>query len=181
MMLGRETRMLAEVMCGQHTHVANETYGEYVHRLKERLQHAHDVARNYLHDLAKRQKQIYDAKVKANQYEVGDLVWMETDIGQMDITPKLRVPYEEPYMVWKHLGLLDYEVHMFHGNPKIVHHNRLEPYHGLKRPPGSHRALAEAKRGGPQLPLAIASWGQGVSPVFQSGLLGRQKGDPSQI
>ena len=82
MMLGRETRMLAEVMFGQHSHESNEIYGEYVHKLKERMQHAHDVARTHLHDSAKRQKQIYDVKVKANLYEVGDLVWMETDIGQ---------------------------------------------------------------------------------------------------
>ena len=175
MMLGRETRMPAEVMCGQHTHGANETYGEYVHKLKERLQHTHDVARNHLHDLAKRQKQIYDARVKANQYEVGDLVWMETDIGQLDITP-----YEGLYMNWKQLGLLDYEVHMFHGNPKIVHHNRLKPYHGLKRPQGYHQALAEAKKNDPQPLSAIASWGQRVNPVFQSGQVCRQKGGPSQ-
>ena len=53
------------------------------------MQHAHDVARTHLYDSAKRQKQIYDAKVKANQYEVGDFVWMETDIGQSNIGPKL--------------------------------------------------------------------------------------------
>ena len=56
--------------------------------------------------------------LKANQYEVGDLVWMETNIGQLDITPKLRVPYEGPYMIRKWLGPLDYEVHMFCGSPK---------------------------------------------------------------
>ena len=92
MMLGRETRMPMEVMCGQHTQEASETYGEYVQKLKERLQHAHDVARSNLHDLAKRQKQIYNARVKANQYEVRDLVWMDTNFGQLDITLKLRVP-----------------------------------------------------------------------------------------
>ena len=99
MMLGRETRILVEVMCGQHTQEASKTYADYVYKLKERLQHAHDVARNHLHDLAKIQKQIYNARVKANQYEVGDLVWMETNTGQLDITPKLRVPYEGPYMI----------------------------------------------------------------------------------
>ena len=86
---------------------------------------------------------------------------METDIGQLDIAPKLRVPFEGPYMVWKWLGALDYEVNMFCWNPKIVHHNRLKPYHGLKRPPGYYRALAEAKRDGPQLLLAVESWGGG--------------------
>ena len=103
---------------------------------------------------------------------------METAIGQLDITPKLRVPYEGPYMIWKWLGPLDYEVHMFHGNPKIVHHNRLKPNHGLKQPPGYHWALTEAKRGGPQLLSAIASWEQRVNPVSQSGQLCRQKGAP---
>ena len=50
MMLGKETRMPAEVMCGQHTQGASGTYGEHVQKLKERLQHAHDVARSHLHD-----------------------------------------------------------------------------------------------------------------------------------
>ena len=81
--------------------------------------------------------------MKANQYEVGDLVWMETDIGQLDRAPKLRVPYEGPYMIQKWLGSLNYEVHMFQGNPKIVHHNRLKPYHGS------------------QPLLAMGSWGKG--------------------
>ena len=102
MILGRETQMLAEVMFGHHSHKSNETYGEYVCKLKERIQHAHDVARTHLHDSAKRQKQIYDAKVKANQYDVGDLVWLETDVEQFfNIAPKLRIPYEGPYMIWK--------------------------------------------------------------------------------
>ena len=56
----------------------------------------------------------------------------------------------------------------------------MKPYHGLKRSPGYHQALAEAKKNGPQLLLAIASWGQRVNPVFQSGQVCRQKGDPSQ-
>ena len=58
------------------------------------MQHAHDVARTHLHDSAKRQKQVYDAKVKANQYNTGALVWLETDIGLLNIAPKLRVPYK---------------------------------------------------------------------------------------
>ena len=79
-------------------------------------------------------------------------------------------------MIWKWLGLLDYEVHMFCGNAKIVYHNRLKPYHGLKRPPGYHQALAEAKKNGPQPLSAIASHRQGVNPVFQGGQVCRQRG-----
>ena len=67
-------------------------------------------------------------------------------------------------------------MHMFWGNPKIVHHNRLKPYHGLKRPPEYHRAFAEAKKNGPQLLSAVVSWGQRANPVFQSGQVCRQRG-----
>ena len=176
MMLGKEARMPAEVMCGQHTQKASGTYGQYVQKLTERLQHAHDVARSHLHDLAKRQKQMYNATVKANQYEVRDLVWMETNIGQLDIAPKLRVPYERPYKIQKQLGPLNYEVHMFQGNPKTVHHNRLKPYHGSKRLPGYHQALAEAKKNSPQLLLAMASQGQRVNLVLQGRQVCRQRG-----
>ena len=70
---------------------------------------------------------------------------------------------------------------MFCGNTKIVHCNRLKPYHGLKRPPGYYRALAEAKRDGPQLQFAIESQGQSVSPVSQVGQLCRQREAPPQI
>ena len=70
---------------------------------------------------------------------------METDIGQLNIAPKLRVPYEGPYMIWKWLGALDCELHMDHGKTKGMNHNRLKPYHGLKRPPGYYCALVEAE------------------------------------
>ena len=67
----------------------------------------------------------------------------------MNIAPKLRVPYEGPYMIQKQLGALDYELHIDHGKMKVVHHNILKPYHGLRRPPGYHHALTEAKGDGP--------------------------------
>ena len=108
-------------------------------------------------------------------------MWMETDIGQLHIAPKLRVPYKGPYMVRRWLGALDYEVHTFCGNSKIVHHNRLKPYHGLKRPPGYYQALAEAKRDGPQPPFAVESQGQWASPVSQGRQLCRQREASPQI
>ena len=42
--------------------------------------------------LAKRQKQIYDARVKANQYVVGDLVWMEIEHWAVGYSPKAKGP-----------------------------------------------------------------------------------------
>ena len=56
---------------------------------------------------------------------------METDIRQLHVAPKLRVPYEGPYMILKKLGTLDYELYLEKGKHKVVHHNRLKPYLGL--------------------------------------------------
>ena len=146
LMLGREVRKPVDIMLGTHTHESHASYGDYVWKLKERLQHAHDVARNHLQTAQKRQKLLYDTKVHQQEYTIGDLVWLESSAGQLDITPKLRVPYEGPFMVFKQIGGLDYQLYLGQGKKRVVHHNRLKPYYGLKRPPGYYKALAEAKR-----------------------------------
>ena len=119
------------MMFGQHTHEANATYGDIVWKLKEWMQHAPHVAQKNMNNSAKRQKALYDAKIHANQYEVGDLVWLETDISQLDTTPKLWDPFKGPYMINKRLGALDYELCMDRRMRKVVHHNQLKPYSGL--------------------------------------------------
>ena len=70
-------------------------------------------------------------------------------------------------MIQKQLGALDYELHMDHGKMKVVHHTKLKPYHGLKRPPGYYCALAEAMRGDPQPHVPVESQGQRFTPVSQ--------------
>ena len=61
-------------MFGHSTHEANRTYGDFVWKLKEWIQHAHDVAWKHLNNLVKRQKELDSAKINADWYEVGDLV-----------------------------------------------------------------------------------------------------------
>ena len=145
MMLGREVDSPVIIMFGTHHHESYPTCGEYVAQLKAKMQHAHDVAREHLGEAVKRYKELYDTKVNAQQYEVGDLVWLETDISQLDVAPKLRVPYEGPYMVWRITGPLDYELYISKKKKKVVHHNRLKPYLGLRRPAGYYKVLAAAK------------------------------------
>ncbi len=112
-----------------HKHESCQNYGQYVSKLKERLQHAHDVAQAHLQIGQKRQK--YDLKLKLQKYNVGDLVWLETNISQLDVAPKLCVPFKGPYMVYRNLSDLDYELYMAPKKFKLVHHNRLKPYDGL--------------------------------------------------
>ena len=66
MMLGRENCIPAEVMFGHRTLEANRTYGNFVWKLKEWMQHVHNVAQKHLNNSAKGQKELYDAKINAN-------------------------------------------------------------------------------------------------------------------
>ena len=45
-------------------------------------QHAHDIARIHLPADAKQNKQMYDVKIKKIHFKVGDLMWLETDMGK---------------------------------------------------------------------------------------------------
>ena len=145
-MLGRETQFPIEIIFGTYHHESYPTIGKYVAELRAKMQHAHDIAREHLGTSAKRNKDLYDVKLSMEQYNVGDLVWLETDIGQSKTAPKLRVPYEGPSMVWKRMGPFDYDLYILHGKWKIVHHNCLKPYHSLRCSPGFYQALVVAKR-----------------------------------
>ena len=67
---------------------------------------------------------------------------------------------------------------MDQGKTKVVHHNRLKPYHCLKRPPGYYCALAEAKRDAPQPQVPVSSQGQRLTSVPKVVWLCRQKDGP---
>ena len=146
MMLGREIDTPLAVMFGTHHHESYSSVGAYVAKLKERVQHAHDVAREHLGAAMRRHKELYDQRISTNEYAVGDLVWMETDISQLATAPKLRVPYEGPFMIWRKAGPLDYELCISKDKKKIVHHNKLKPYLGLFRPASFYKTLKAAKK-----------------------------------
>ena len=66
-MLGGENCIPAEVMLSRYTHKANVTCGDFVWKLIEQMQHAHDVAQKNINNSAKRQKALYNARIHANQ------------------------------------------------------------------------------------------------------------------
>ena len=146
MMLGHEIDTPLAVMFVTHHHESYSSVGEYVAKLKERMQHAHDVAREHLGAAMRRHKELYDQRISTDEYAVGDLVWMETDISQLATAPKLKVPYEGPFMIWRKTGTLDYELCISEDKKKIIHHNKLKPYLGLFRPAGFYKTLKAAKK-----------------------------------
>ena len=146
LMFGREARLPIEVILGIGATSTGEevaSYGDYVNSLKERMQVAHDLARKHLGRNALRMKESYDAKKNLNQYNRGDLVWYATESKQLHTAPKLRVPFQGPYLVLDRLGDLLFKIQLDEkGKQKIVHHDKLKPYERLYVPPWVEAALA---------------------------------------
>jgi transposase InsO family protein len=149
LMLGREVRLPVEVMFGSETtHLGEEitSYGMYVDKLRKHMQHAHSIARQHLSAAGVRQKEVYDTKLLLNTYKPGDMVWYQTDISQLHIAPKLRKPYEGPYVVVKRVNDLNYVIQLdAKGKRRFVHHNKLKPYKGDLRFKWAKSAINRAK------------------------------------
>ncbi len=113
--------------------------------IRQNMQHAHEVARYHLAAAAKRQKEGYDVKLSFHTYKPGDYVWYSTEIGQLSTTPKLRVPFEGPFLVIRALTNLTYQIQLDRsGTTKVVHHNKLKPCQGNKVLKWAKGAVAKA-------------------------------------
>ena len=151
LMFGKENQLPIEVILGTGKTSTGEeitSYGEYVDGLRDCIQKAHDVARKYLGKNAVRVKESYDTKRNLTHYKPGDLVWYANTGSQLDLAPKLRVPFQGPYLVLAKIGDLDYKIQLdAKGKQKVVHHNKLKPYEGVHNLPWAKSALkAHAKQ-----------------------------------
>ena len=110
LMLGREVRLPVETMLGASPDDADEvvSYCAHVSSIRDHLQHAHEVARKHLQASSKRQKDSYDAKKSFHRFEPGDYVWYATARNQLQMAPKLRKPFEGPFVVLKRINDLVY-------------------------------------------------------------------------
>lgn len=137
-LMGREVRLPAELMFKPKNSQLDSpsSYGEYVLELKEKMIHAREVAHQHLEAATKRQKEYYDAGQTFQQYKAGDLVWCLSQLNQLGMAPKLRNPYDGPFLVLKKMNDLNYLVQFGSRGPKrVLHYNKLKPC-VVKRKPG---------------------------------------------
>ena len=148
--LGREIRLPADIVHG-HTSVTEEevpAYCDYVEELRYRLLRAHDVARKYLQQNAKRSKEVYDTRVAQVNFEKGDLVWCLSEARKVGVSPKLQRRYEGPFIIQEKLSPLNFGIQIHEdGTSKIVHHNKLKLYEGSNPPRWVSRAARRLGRG----------------------------------
>jgi hypothetical protein len=135
LMFGREVQLPLDVVFGQpQQQVARES--DYVFKLRNDLEAAHQATREKLNVSQKIQKSYYDRRCAGNQYQEGDRVWLLNTVVKPGRTQKLHCPWEGPYVIKKRLSDVTYRIKADGIGPNgrrlrqriVVHFNRLKPF-----------------------------------------------------
>ena len=147
--LGREVRLPADLIFG-HASIDSRDgapeYCEHVDILRDRMLHAHEIARKFLKSNAKRSKETYDINAVSHNYCEGDIVWCLQEARKVGVSPKLEKRYDGPFLVKKKLSAINFEIQLNKdGQSRLVHHNKLKRYEGDNPPKWAIRALQKLK------------------------------------
>ena len=125
---GRELRLPVDLLTGQPE--KNEILEEYVSKLAERLQLAHEEARAKLQFESDRMKTRYDTRVNQSGFEENDKVWFYNPRRVKGRSPKLQKSWEGPYKIITRLNDITYRIQKTpKAKMKIVHVERLAKFH----------------------------------------------------
>ena len=129
MMFGREVSLPLDLLISDtNPNMVPQEPETYATELYERLQKAFSVARQKIVGEQKRQKRLYDAKVKGKPYAVGDRVWLYHFVRKIGLNPKLQSHWKGPYVVIKRISDSVYRIkHLQTGYRTVVHFDRLKP------------------------------------------------------
>lgn len=112
LMLGRELRLPIDLLFFGPREETLPSPTEYPHRVQERMEQAHDLAKETLKIESDRQKSCYDFRVDRCLYCAGDVVWLYNPRRKKGVTPKLQRPWEGPYLVTKRISDVLYCIQM---------------------------------------------------------------------
>ena len=132
LMLGREVELPIDLMFGRPPEEnSNPDNNDYVFRLRQKLEAAHEYARYQLQKSAKRQKRNYDQRVKQDKLGKGDFVWLYSPNRKKGLTPKLQRVWKGPFLITNVLDDCVYRIQRSQrSKPLVVHRDRLTRYHG---------------------------------------------------
>ena len=133
MMLGREVRLPVDVIYNIKDPVTDAMFsvGEYVNKLRDKLQKAHVLARKKINTSVERQKHYYDLHTKEMSYEVGEKVlYLQESQGKLD-----RL-YSGPWIITEKFSPYNYKIRSTLSDAdggkcpaeKVVHHDKLKKF-----------------------------------------------------
>ncbi|CAC5382285.1 unnamed protein product [Mytilus coruscus] len=132
MLFGRDVRYLIDVLYGTVSNNENfDNLPDYVMQIRTYLDNVHEFAREKINNASDKQKWYYDYKVNFKPYSVGDAVWLHDPKRKVGISPKLQCNWDGPYLILNSISDLVYRIQKLESSkPRVVHYNRLKPYHG---------------------------------------------------
>ena len=111
LMFGRELRVPLDLLIGRpQEELDDRGYPEYVKRLRESVETVHNFVRVHQQEGSLRMKRWYDVRIVASTFGSGDLVWLHNPQRKKGISPKLRRPWEGPYVVVERLNDVVYRI-----------------------------------------------------------------------
>ena len=127
LMFGREVRLPVDLM--YHVPQQECTVGEFAATMRTQLRKAYEQVRITTNQQHLRQKSFYDRKVHGQPYQIGDRVWVFSDVVPRGRSRKFVHPWTGPFAVIKKLSDATYRVKQMQGRRKtqVVHFDRLKP------------------------------------------------------
>jgi hypothetical protein len=104
---------------------------DYITKLRKSMDETNQRVRSNLEETSGKMKERYDIKADQGGYQAGDLVWLYNPKRIRGYSPKLQNQWEGPYEVVTRINDVVYRIKKLpRGKPRIVHFNRLAPFHG---------------------------------------------------
>ena len=127
-MFGREVFLPVDVIFGKPPQEYPDTT-EYIAKLQEGLESAHEYVHVKIQCASSRQKRYYDRKANGKSYNSGDLVWSHEPTRKLGRCPKLQRYWKGPFTVLQKTNDLLYRIQWSpKTKPKVVHFDRLKEY-----------------------------------------------------
>jgi len=130
MMLGREVNIPVDLLVGGVPQ-EEECETDYAEELRERIRGVHARARHAAVINIKRQKRNYDRRVHGPEFRKGQFVWLHSRQRRPNLSKKLSLPWEGPYLVVTVLSDVVLRIQRSaRSKPMVVHSDRLKLYEG---------------------------------------------------
>ena len=126
LMLGRETATPLDIMFEMPQSLKSIPVNQWVWEIRERLESAHTLVREYTGESMKRQKKYHDRRVSYERFEAGDSVYVYFPVRKSGHSSKLTCFWRGPFQVSERLSDVLYKVNCGRlGSIQVIHCDRM--------------------------------------------------------
>lgn len=150
MVFGCEMTVPVSVLCDFSDFQTKDIkcYSDYVTKLCESLEKAHDLARETIRSSVSTQRKLYNKNIIEQNYEVGDVVRLYQPKQKKGTKLKLSRNWTGPWVIIKRLSNILYQIqHSKTSKPKIVHADNLKPFRTKKTTQSQLKTLVNTNAG----------------------------------